>query len=199
MLETYLSLNLQIIPIVYNSKRPFFKNWYKNYNVEKCRKTFATNQANYGLLLGKIVDVEGDTIEANNIIRDLTRSCKHPIFKSNKSYHHLFLNPDPNLTIWTHYGIEFRGYKHQSILPPSKIAGQEYTWVNMSFPIPLMPEKLKLFYFKNSLKPNHVQIVCPICKKKIFIHEKCLYRERKVFGSIGFQWTCRKCRPFLIN
>lgn len=132
------------IAIYPNSKIPIGKGWNiwsyeKNKNFIKQYKN-----CNIGLLLGEILDVEGDTPNANKILFEMIKDYKHPIYKSNKSYHHLFLNIDNKIRRKCAHGIEFRGYGHQSLLPPSN----DYEWISFC-KVPPMPKRLIQFYKRN--------------------------------------------------
>ena len=196
------ALGLKAIPLRPYAKIPLCKKWAdihpdQNRYYLKCRPT-----SNIGLLLGEIVDVEGDSEEANQIIIDLIGDCPHPQYRSTKSIHHLFLNPDPNLTVLTHKKIEFRGHRHQSVLPPSRMSdGTEYVWLPESkFPVPPMPERLLAFYRslrtdrRSPLKPGHMKIHCHECREECFLHAKRFQLEVEAFREIGQKWTCQQCR-----
>lgn len=164
---------------------------------------------NLGILLGDIVDVEGDTEEANDALLHMIGSVPHPMYRSNRSIHHLFQSPDPFLTATRFYDIEFRGHRHQSVLPPSKHAsGEEYRWLRGTvFPVPPMPQELQSFYFRNkkqkcrhtSIKPKvlpHglVKTSCNICGGSENIHRKRLRLEVQAFADFRLPWMCHKCR-----
>ena len=89
---------LKIIPLRENSKIPLCSNWNKKWDHNCARiKIKKYPNSNIGLLLGEIIDVEGDSDEANKIIIDLINDYPHPIYRSYKSIHHLFLTPDSSL------------------------------------------------------------------------------------------------------
>jgi hypothetical protein len=111
---------LKIIPLRENSKVPLCKAWNSDWDREVVRdKICQFPDANLGILLGDVVDVEGDSEDANRTILDLIGDYPHPCYFSTKSIHHLFLNPDPNLAHFRFKEIEFRGHGHQSVIPPS--------------------------------------------------------------------------------
>ncbi len=217
--DCYVRLNLKPIAVYKESKVPVGKNWNLQYSSEYWRDLVKNGDYNIGILLGDIVDVEGDTDEANAAILEMIGGVSHPSYRSSKSIHHLFINPDKNLTRITHNGIEFRAYKHQSVVPPSfHIDGSDYRWIKDSkFPIPEMPKKLLDYYFeikskkskpkiacrndnnvihrKNKNKKGYVKTHCNNCKKEFFTHKKRLILETQSFMSHGFNWQCRKCRP----
>jgi hypothetical protein len=164
----------------------------------------AQPEANLGLLLGDIVDVEGDTEQADATLNDLIGNYPHPRWRSSKSTHHLFVNPDARLTSTRFLGMEFRGHKHQSVLPPSVHEnGLQYSWQEIHFPIPEMPAPLLEFYRNNrprygrrKKKPREgfVKTQCGKCKLQEEIHKKRLVLEVKAFAELGFSWQCHACR-----
>ena len=97
--DLYTKAGLRVIPLHPQSKVPMWDGWNVGWDVDRCRVTCARHPfANLGLLLGHIVDVEGDSEEANLSLARMIGDCPHPIYRSSKSVHHLFLNPDPKLT-----------------------------------------------------------------------------------------------------
>lgn len=215
--DAYVKLGLQPIAIHPVTKVPVAVEWNINWSVERWRCFFENPKKTYnmGILLGDVVDVEGDTEEANDLLERMIDGAKRPKFRSNKSIHNLFVNPDPDLT-WLKLKepkIEFRGYSVQSIVPPSKhSSGQEYRWLQDSkFPIPPMPEELKEFYFRNKKaydkkisksKKNHARrtkkyfrkTTCNCCGGKFFIHQRRLALEVAAFSKYFLRWMCHGCR-----
>ena len=124
----------------------------------------------------------------------------HPLYVSTRSTHHLFITPDPKLKIFKFQNIEFRGYGHQSVLPPSEFYGKIYRWLSTAqFPVPGMPKRLLKFYhkitgFKDDIKPTHIKIYCAKCRKKYFLHRKRWLLELKAFQQLSLKWECQKCR-----
>lgn len=168
--EVYLNAGLKIIPIKYQSKVPLTVGWNLNWSKDQSLQTFKQYPgSNVGILLGDIIDVEGDTVEANNILEQLIGDYPHPSYKSSKSIHHLFKKPDDSLTRIARNGIEFRGKNHHSVLPPSTHEnGFRYKWINHNnLNFPELPTKLRSLYddWKNEKKskpekqttfgPNH--------------------------------------------
>lgn len=214
--EKYLKIGLKPILLFPNSKKPIFPNWNKNYNCEKWKKVFDSRKEenfNLGILLGDIVDVEADTEEGNELLNALIGNYKHPVFQSSRSIHHIFLNPDVNLTVHKFYGIEFRGHQVQSVFPPSvHTNGEKYKFLkNSSFPIPPMPKELLDFYWKNKKSIQNKQASkkskrkknirdgfrkshCNLCGKNFIMHEKRLLIEVRAFLSLKLNWCCKKCR-----
>lgn len=193
---------LKIIPLWENSKAPMSKGWTEGWDHDKARETILRfPDANLGVLLGDIVDVEGDDDEANRIILDLVGDYPHPSYHSKKSIHHLFLNPDKGLRHFRVGQIEFRGHGHQSAIPPSQHAGVTYRWMKtFKFPVPEMPEKLFNFYKakkrknKTVLKPGHIQVWCGKCEDKCYLHERRFRLELEAFRLLSLKWQCQKCR-----
>lgn len=195
---------LKIIPLRENTKSPICKGW-PNWDYSTNRSILQRfPNSNIGILLGDIIDVEGDSEEANKRINDLIGDYSHPSYTSFKSTHHLFKNPDPKLTIFKFEEIEFRGHRHQSVLPPSSLPnGVVYKWLRGSkFPIPEMPPKLLNFYRNlrrskySKLKPNHLRVRCANCNKFSFIHQKRFDLELQALKTIGLRWKCQECREF---
>jgi hypothetical protein len=203
-LEIYNRVELQVVPLFPRSKIPVKKNWTAGGNLEWSRNYLRGNpDANLGLLLGRVVDVEGDTPEANYRLDDLTTETPHPFYRSSRSIHHLFLNPDPKLTIVKADGIEFRGKGHQSVLPPSiHENGKKYSWLDGSaFPIPAMPPRLLQYYLQHKavakrpkLKPGHIRVWCSHCEKQVYLHNKRYCLEKIAFADLGSRWECHSCR-----
>lgn len=197
--DVYISKGFQIIPLHPVKKSPILKKWNINWNEDYMRNIFCKiPKSNMGFLLGNIMDVEGDTIAANKRLMKITRNCPHPMYSSSKSIHHLFLNPNPSLTIAKFKGIEFRGKSHQSVLPPSYHKnGERYSWLPESrFPIPKMPESvltlLKITQSKE--KPGSKAVFCFCCDIKYTLHGKRLALEIEAFKVLKQKWQCRKCR-----
>lgn len=199
--DALTSRGLKVIPLRENSKVPLCRRWTQDWNREESRaKLQMFPQANIGLLLGDIVDVEGDSEQANRIVVDLIGDYPHPAYTSTKSIHHLFLTPEPTLRIFKVGDIEFRGHGHQSVLPPSSHFGTAYKWLkSFQFPVPEMPEPLLAFYRKHklgrSIKPGHMEVPCAQCGKKCFLHHKRFDLELEAFHLLGSRWLCQSCRP----
>ena len=159
------------------------------------------------MLLGDIIDVEGDSKEANDLLIKLIGDIPHPTFKSSKSIHHLFKNPLPNINRFVYGKIEYRAYGHHSVVPPSTHeSGSSYEWLNHNrLVFPELPKQLIDFYEQNKkekyktkpkdkCKLNHCKTECKICKQYFYIHKKRLFLEVKAFQELGVLWSCRKCR-----
>jgi hypothetical protein len=215
--EKYHDLGLKPIVMYPNTKLPCAKGWNKFYNVEFWRRKLCDisigSLPNLGILLGDIVDVEADCDNSNNFLCDLIGDYPHPCYQSSRSIHHLFLNPDVNLTQVTYQGIEFRGNKVCSVMPPSiHPNGGEYKFLKESrFPIPPMPNSLLNFYRSNrmqaknfiakrkGIKKGHGTIKCSSCGKSCMLHSKRLKLEIMSFSSLGSAWKCSGCREFKVT
>lgn len=210
--EKYVSLGYQIIPLFKGTKVPILSNWYKNYNIDSMRSIInkMDDGINFGLLLGKVIDIEGDCEDSNAKLDKILSKYDHPIFTSNKSRHHLFRSNLKNLTRIEKNGIEFRGHRHQSVIPPSQhVSGIKYEWqiplVNIN-DLPFLPDfieerlvsiisksKPKKKINKKMIKPNHVESFCSNCKSKFFIDNKRHKNECKAFAMFNLKWTCKSC------
>lgn len=200
-------LGLKVIPLRENSKVPMCKGWNSNWDRVAARERLERfPDANIGLLLGDVIDVEGDSEQANDIIARLVRNFPHPSYQSVRSVHHLFQTPDPNLKILKVGEIEFRGHGHQSVLPPSSHHGFQYKWFrNFKFPIPEMPEPLLLFFRRNMYgakvdrKPGHIRVWCAGCDRRVWIHKDRHEIETEAFHIFEQRWLCQGCRTLDIR
>lgn len=199
---------IQPIALHPDSKVPIIKSWNKDWNEIEQREHVKRPLTNIGILLGDIVDVEGDSVKANETIAKLVGDYPHPVYKSKKSFHHLFINPDPELRILIYKSIEFRGIDHQSVVPPSKVNGVLYEWIYQEFPIPKMPDALLRFYneikdrrsSKNIIvKAGRQRPYCSKCRKQCFIHNQRLRFELMAFKEHNLEWQCHKCREIDIR
>lgn len=199
--DVLINHGLKVIPLRQNSKIPMCLGWNRNWNRKIVRDQLRKNpNCNIGFLLGDIIDVEGDSPEANLIIERLVGDYPHPTYRSTRSVHHLFKTPDADLRIFKHNDVEFRGHGHQSVLPPSKHEEIIYKWLSVDFPIPEMPEELFAFYRskklkqKRKIKPGHIRVWCACCQKQFFIHKNRFTLELESFQLLGHKWNCQKCR-----
>jgi hypothetical protein len=204
----YVKLGFHAVPLYAKSKIPYGKRWNQDWNEDRIRKIFASNNdLNIGILLGKIVDVEGDSKEANDLLDELIGDYPHLCYSGAKSKHHLFLNPDSNLTRVTHQDIEFRAFKHQSVLPPSiHPDGATYRWIDETFPPRRMPDALLKFYreiatTKAPVKPSRRRLPrgwirpwCTNCQKRETINARRYNLEVEAFAVFGRKWECHSCR-----
>ena len=204
--DYYVLLGFKIIPLYPKSKVPIGHGWNRDWNEEQARQTLESNRnANIGLLLGDILDVEGDTPEANDFLDNLIGDYPHLCYCGSKSKHHLFLNPDQSLTRVCKNDIEFRAYKHQSVLPPSiHPDGEAYRWLDETIPVQPMPDALFQFYksLRSSAKPNNrrklprgwIRPWCSVCQEKETINSRRYKLEVTAFSQFGRKWECHRCR-----
>lgn len=208
--DYYIKIGWKIVPLYSKTKIPIGKGWNVNWSEERVRAYFNKQKnLNIGLMTGEILDVEGDSVAANSLLEEFIGDCYHPCYKGEKSFHHLFLNPDPELTRIVRDDIEFRAHKHQSVLPPSiHPHGPQYTWITECPIIPQMPTALLNYYLsiksdkkpkakptKKSINPNYIHPWCSKCQKKQTIHKTRYKREQFVFKEYyNCGWLCRKCR-----
>ena len=193
---------LQVIPLRANSKVPMYRGWNRDWNRRQARESVLRfPECNLGILLGDIVDVEGDSPEANETIQRLVGDYPHPTYQSTRSVHHLFRTPDPELRIFKHNEIEFRGIGHQSVLPPSRHLETIYRWMKQPcFPVPAMPESLVGFYkskqskHKVRIKKDHTKVTCGVCQRFCFMHKTRFHLELEAFQLLDLPWTCQSCR-----
>jgi hypothetical protein len=208
ILKNYHELGYKPILLHHKTKKPIHKLWNDNYNFE-FNYNFALSYGvtyNYGILLGDIIDVEGDTEKANNYLNNLCGEIKHPIYKSSKSIHHIFKNPNLKFNRKIYHGIEFRATKHQSVIPPSLHEnGSAYEWIiheNMHVnDIPLLPANLErilrqILGLADKVRKGNVKVWCAKCKKSFFLNEKQFEFELKIFKTQNLKWMCKKDRPF---
>jgi hypothetical protein len=206
--DAYVQTGLRPVALYPESKRPVGRDWNRDWSETYWRNYFLAHpESNIGILLGKFIDVEGDTELANGQLEALIGDCPHPRFRSSKSIHHLFLNPDPQLTGHSFDGFEFRAKGLQSMAPPSTHPdGSRYYWMEGGkFPPPPMPPALLDFFWANrgethkqrkkrGLKAGHVHPWCSVCQKRRYLHEKRFKLEVQAFAEIGYKWQCHDCR-----
>lgn len=191
---------LKVIPLRTNSKAPMYREWQKDWSRDFARaKLQEFPDANLGLILGEVIDVEGDSDRANRLLLNLISDYPHPCYQSTKSIHHLFLNPVADLRHFRWEEIEFRGHGHQSVIPPSQHQGIKYRWLeSFRFPVPPMPAKLLSFYEAKIATPRKdprfATIWCVTCRKKFQPHRNRLTLEEQAFQALGQKWQCHDCR-----
>lgn len=201
--DAYIACGLRVIPVHPRTKRPIGF-WTARYRPDRARHFLSRNPGcNVGILLGDgVVDVEGDTPEANRRIEDAIGGVEHPCYRSSKSNHHLFRCPDENLSIVKFDGIEFRGNRHFSVLPPSRhVTGVTYQWIREpGGELPPMPRDLMNLYVphappipkpprKNCEKPH-----CITCGERCEVPRERFWLEVEAFKKHGLKWTCTRCR-----
>jgi len=204
----YKALGYHLIPLHKGTKRPIMKNWNKKYSYKRIENFLLQNPGNYnfGILLGDVIDIEGDSCEANIFLNDLLKDIPHAIYQSSKSTHHLFRMGSKFFTRHICNSIEFRGHGHQSVVPPSTHEdGTKYSWITDLIPVselPVLPSELELkiktfkIRSKKFTKPHSKKIRCHSCKDQCFINKRRLELELSVLRSIGQKWMCNPCRPY---
>ncbi len=106
-----------------------------------------------GLNLGPsgLVDIEGDSPQAEAILDDLCQGLEFPCWRSRRSTHRLFRSTEGI----SHHRIadleiEFRAERHQSVLPPTQFrpGGTTYEWIVDPFDVaaPPVPPKIVEFF-----------------------------------------------------
>jgi len=209
--DGYVNFGLKPIAMFLKSKKPVSDKWNENWSVERWRGYFnsAEQKYNMGILLGNVIDVEADNDDANRLLESMLGDVPHPTYMSARSVHHLFLTPDPSLTFQKIQGIEFRGNRVCSVLPPSiHESGVQYRFLKDSrLVLSALPDDLLDFYWENKqeivqkapkqkseIKPYHKRTICKICNQRKFIHKKRLILEVKAFARYKLPWMCHCCR-----
>lgn len=204
--DDYVAKGLMPIAIFQGTKQPVEAKWNKNWSVRRWRKYFL-NEENYeiGLLWNRnFVDVETDDQKSNEFLNRLIGQVERPIFKSKRSYHNIFLTPNPDLTKVNLFGrnsekIEIFGRGTYTLAPPSKhIEGTVYSFINDIWPPPAFPNGLKAFYFQQKKiiikNKQKVSTECKGCGIKQVIHKNRLKLEVKCFSNNLLGWQCKNCR-----
>lgn len=187
----------KIIAIRPKSKVPAFKKWTGPYWADTHRNYLLDNpHANIGILLGDVLDIEADTPKANELAGSLIGNTPHLMYKSERSFHHLFINPFRSLNKIVWRGIEFRGNGHQSILPPSiNSSGVQYEWVDANSPICLPPSNiLRLLKQLISYQPDLVTPRCSVCGEENKMAKSRFKLEVILFSNMGCKWIGKCCR-----
>jgi len=184
------------------------KGWNQKYSFNRIEKFLKLNPGNYnfGILLGDVIDIEGDSSDANAFLQELFKDIPHAIYKSSKSTHHLFRMGSQTFTRIICNTIEFRGHGHQSVVPPSiHEDGTKYNWVSKKYHVndlTFLPKDLeiKIKRFKsrnlNFTKPHSKKILCAECRQVCFVNKRRLLLEIDVVKSMDKKWMCHKCRPY---
>lgn len=206
--DFYLGRGYRPIPARPRTKEPMLK-WGGRYRPDQARRILERYpDANLALILGQcgggeaVLDCEGDTPEANDLITDLCRGYEHPMFRSRKSIHHIFKCPDPHLTVLKHAGVEFRGSRHISVVPPSTHpTGVPYEWLtDPAMEIPEMPGPLAEYYWERrprkwgKKQEGRSRPWCPECGKRVAVDRERFQLELEAFKKHGQPWQCHGCR-----
>jgi hypothetical protein len=79
--EQYTNMGFKVIPLRPKSKIPVWKRWNEKWNKSRAYNHLKKNpNSNIALVLGKIIDVEGDSPEANETIFSLIGDIPHPSY-----------------------------------------------------------------------------------------------------------------------
>jgi len=143
-----------------NPKAPMYRGW-PNFrpDSEHVRAILEFNaEAQIGINLGgsMVIDVEADSAEGESLLDDLCRGEQCPSWQASRGKHRLFQADDSiHFLKISQTAIEFRTGRHQSVLPPSVIAGKAYQWLKSPFtvPVPPLPDRLREFYFEQAPNP----------------------------------------------
>lgn len=196
-----LGYGFQPIALRPDTKVPIIKKWNTDWNEAEVRSVFKKfPNANIGILLGDIIDVEGDTPAANRRLLQLIGDYPHPSYRSRRSTHHLFRASGFKLRIAKDNGVEFRGCGHQSVVPCSIVDGASYTWEHWCYPIPVMPAKLRMYFRsvrnkrKTLVKSGHMRLHCAECRQIKMLHKRRFALELTAFKELGLPWQCHNCR-----
>jgi hypothetical protein len=204
--DNYVSKGLMPIAVQKGTKQPVGKNWNGVWKERNWRQFFDVGNFEIGLLWNNnIVDVETDNEESNEFLNRLIGDVKRPIYKSQRSYHNLFITPHEKLTKVNLYGskgqkIEIFGKKTFTMAPPSRHmeGGTFYQFVNDHWPPPPCPSGIKALYFQQKnikiFNKEKISSLCSDCKKEFYIHKKRLCLEVKVFLNNNLKWKCVHCR-----
>jgi hypothetical protein len=212
--DAYVKAGFKPIAVYDGTKVPIGESWNCDWSVQRWRPFFEQGNRGIGILLGDVIDVEGDSDDANDLLSRMIDGAKRPMYRSSKSIHNIFQNDCPSLTRIVVGGIEFRAHTHMSVVPPSKHTdGSIYKWLEgTKFPVPQMPEELKNFLLKHLsaranktgrprsgkgrrlLPPNHRFTRCNSCGAKCPISTTRLKLEVRAFRTMNRLWSCRSCR-----
>lgn len=205
--DEYVAKGLNPIAIFGGTKQPVESKWNQNWSIRRWRRYFSNNEEGYelGLLWGsKFVDVEADDEKSNIFLNRLIGNVERPIFRSKRSFHNIFLSPNPKLTkvnLFTKKGekIEIFGRRTYTVAPPSThIEGTKYGFINEVWPPPPFPNGLKAFYFQQKKiiikNKNIIVTTCKECGKEQIMNKRRLALEVNAFLKYSLGWKCRRCR-----
>lgn len=200
--DLYLDkLHWPIVAVRSRSKQPAFAGWQTTYRPWQHRRYLEKRpEANIGLLLGRMVDVEADSEEGNSVLEALLGDYPHMRYASHKSVHHLFINPFPALTRVVLHDVEFRANNHQSLLPPSiHPNGARYKWLRpTTWQLTELPQSLRKLcksrYAREIKSVALVSIACPVCQQGFNLPRSLVLVEQKAFKMMEQPWHCNKCR-----
>lgn len=148
-------LNWRLVPVLGHGddpKKPMFKGW-PDYS-PSCNDFISIlefhGEAQVGINLGGsgLIDLEGDSDEAEMILDELCTGLDFPYWASSRGKHRLFQAGDVGHLDINNLKIEFRTGRHQSILPPSIIEDTQYRWIVSPFEVspPPLPQRIIEFH-----------------------------------------------------
>ena len=147
-----------------NPKAPLFAGWPDFRpdadHVRAILEFFAHVQIGINLGASMLIDVEADSPGGEQVLNDLCHGHEFPCWQSSRGKHRLFQADESIRFLKTEItAIEFRPGRHQSVLPPSVIAGTQYKWLTSPFsvPAPPLPQRLRDFYLEQSSNPVNQQ------------------------------------------
>jgi hypothetical protein len=146
LMRKYLNLGLEVVPLVYNTKKPRIKG-YLDKSIEEIWSQVNTYKLfNIGIRLGKVADLENDCKDFGVILDTLLDKLginNYPKYKSQRGVHRLLIvdNAPEKLTLthWNHnqsnkkeHAGELRLKRCQSVFPESIVEGFRYKWLDGS-------------------------------------------------------------------
>ncbi len=196
----YRDLEWSVIAVRPRTKIPAFRNWSGKYLPSMNYNYISRNHdANIGLLLGKIIDIEADSEEAENKLNMILSGIPHMNYKSSRGSHHLFLSPLKKLRKVVMDGIEYRGYGHHSLLPPSTgPSGFDYQWSeNSAKHLTELPQFIAKTLVENITSPiKFEKPICYICGKQCQVSAVRFNLEIQALVVIKTKWACNRCRKY---
>jgi hypothetical protein len=204
--DEYVCKGLMPIAVYRMTKQPVGKGWNKNWAASHWRKFFLEEKYELGLLWNNnMIDVETDNEESNEFLNRLIGDIDRPIFKSNRSYHNIFLTPHDKLKKANLFGkngekIEIFGKKTFTMAPPSRHSENKvnYYFLNDIWPPPPCPNGIKALYFQQKkviIKNKEKTItICGDCGLESCVHKSRLSLEVKIFLKHNLSWKCVRCR-----
>lgn len=198
--EVYRQMDWPVIAVRPGKKIPAFTKWTGNYWPNMNQNYISKNRnANIGLLLGKIIDVEADSEEAEQKLNLILSGIPHLHYRSSRGSHHLFINRQTKFRKLVFDGIEYRGSGHHSLLPPSiGPTGFKYKWAEDSTdyitPLPEFLEKNITKINKRTVKMELPR--CHKCGKECKIASQRFNLEIKALNLISIKWQCHSCRKY---
>jgi hypothetical protein len=204
--DNYVFKGLMPIAVYRGTKQPVGSAWNNGWSAKKWRHYFYENEYEMGLLWNReIIDIETDNEHSNDFLNKLIGDLKRPIYKSQRSYHNLFLTPHNSLTKANLFGrkgekIEIFGKRTFTMAPPSQHMGGEarYQFINDHWPPPPCPNPIKALYFQQKnikrISKEKTLSKCSDCGEDFCLHKQRLALEVRSFLKKNMKWKCIKCR-----